>query len=366
MKQRSIPFLLMRGGSSRAPFFRAEDLSENRDILSEILVAVIGAGHPINIDGIGGGVATTTKVAILSSSKNECADIDYLFAQVSVEDKLVDYKPTCGNILSAVAPAALEMGLIEAQGAQTKVRIRSLNTDMLASATIQTPNREPEYEGDTEISGVPGTAAKIILNFMNVTGSATGKLLPTGNRLDLIGGIEVTCMDVAMPMVIARATDFSLTGYESSSELDQNKKFFEKMEKIRIEAAIAMAMGDVRKSVIPKFALIAPAKKQGNIAARYFMPWATHPSMAVTGAQCIAASVLMKGTVADGLIERESLSKKDGQSLVAIEHPSGVMNVLLDCETRNAEFVINSAGIVRTARKIASGLVFVPAKIWDR
>lgn len=359
MSQTGIPFIMMRGGTSRGPYFNRADLPEDRDILAEILLAAVGSGHVLNIDGIGGGAAVTTKVAMLSPSEDDWADIDYFFAQVSVEDRIVDFKPTCGNILSGVGPAAIEMGLVQPTVGETEVRIRAVNTGAQIVARVQTPEGQLTYEGDTEIAGVPGSAAPIQLNFMGVVGSATGELLPTGNLRDEIDGIEVTCMDVAMPMVIARAADFGLTGYETVAELDDNTAFFAKMEAIRIEAGARMGMGDVRNSVTPKFGLLAPAVNGGTIAARYFMPWKTHPSMAVTGAQCLASCALTPGTVADGMLVRPH----DSPANVVLEHASGKIDVLVDYEQSNG-FSLKSAGILRTARKLVDGLIYVPSRIW--
>ncbi|WP_323771835.1 4-oxalomesaconate tautomerase [Antarctobacter sp.] len=359
MTQTGIPFIFMRGGTSRGPYFRRADLPKDRETLAEVLIAAVGSGHPLNIDGIGGGAAVTTKVAMLSVSEDEWADVDYFFAQVSVEDRLVDFKPTCGNILSGVGPAAIEMGLITPTGDATEVRIRAVNTGARVLARLQTPGGALTYEGQTEIAGVPGAAAPIALNFMGVVGSSTGKFLPTGNLRDRIDGIEVTCMDVAMPIVIARAADFGLTGYETAGELDANTDFFARFEAIRIEAGKRMGMGDVTKSVTPKFAILAPSKDGGTIATRYFMPWNTHPSMAVTGSQCLASCALTPGTVADGMLDRPT----DSPANVVLEHPSGTIEVLVDFDTADG-FSLNSAGLLRTARKLADGNVFVPSRIW--
>ena len=230
MTQTGITFFFMRGGSSRGPYFNRADLPDDRDQLAEILIAAVGSGHPLNIDGIGGGNAVTTKVAMLSKSDDDWADVDYFFAQVSVEDKLVDYKPTCGNILSGVGSAAVEMGLITPKSDVTEIKIRAVNTGARVLARVQTPSGQIAYDGDVTIDGVPGTAAPVELNFMDVAGSSTGAFLPTGNLIDIVEGIEVTCMDVAMPLVIARAADFGLTGAESAKEL--TKPRFCAMEKI--------------------------------------------------------------------------------------------------------------------------------------
>ena len=361
MTQTSIPFHFMRGGSSRGPYMNRADLPTDRDALAEVLIAAIGSGHPLNIDGIGGGSAVTTKVAMLSVSDDDWADIDYLFAQVSVEDRLVDFKPTCGNILVGVGPAAIEMGLIAADGPVTEVRIRAVNTGARVVATIHTRDGEVVYDGDFAIDGVPGTAAPIAVNFMDVAGSSTGAFLPTGNLVDVIDGIEVTCMDVAMPMVIARAEDFGLTGHETRAALDDNKAFFARMEAVRIAAGAKMGLGDCRKSVTPKFGLLAAGSATGEVVARYFMPWTTHPTMAVTGSQCMASCALTPGTIADGMM----VVSPDIPSTITLQHPMGGMEVIVDYVIADGQFVHKSAGLVWTARKLAAGTLFVPTAIWD-
>ncbi|MEM6306413.1 MAG: 4-oxalomesaconate tautomerase [Pseudomonadota bacterium] len=361
MTQTSIPFLFMRGGTSRGPYFNRADLPEDQETLARVLVAALGSGHPLNINGIGGGNAVTTKVAMLSQSDDDWADIDYFFAQVSVEDGAVDFKPTCGNILSGVASAALEMGLHPAQDGETTLRIRAVNTGAQVTAIVQTPRGAVSYDGDAAIDGVPGTAAPVGLNFMKVAGSSTGAFLPTGNVQDTFDGIDVTCMDVAMPMVIARAADFGLTGQETHEELDDNRTFFDRMEQIRIQAGAAMGMGDVSQSVTPKFGLLSPATQGGTISTRYFMPWKTHPTMAVTGSQCMASCALTPGTVADGMVEHPD----KGPVTVTLEHPMGVMDVLIDFDMMDGQFHHTSAGLVRTCRKLAAGHVFVPKSVWS-
>jgi 2-methylaconitate cis-trans-isomerase PrpF len=359
MTQTGIPYIFMRGGTSKGPYFQRKDLPEDLETLADVLVAAVGSGHKLNIDGIGAGAAVTTKVAMLSKSEDDWADIDYFFAQVSVLDRLVDFKPTCGNILSGVGPAAIEMGLFEPTGDITEIRIRAVNTGARVVAKVRTPGGQLTYEGDSEIAGVPGCAAPVELSFMGVVGSSTGAFLPTGNLRDVVDGIEVTCMDVAMPVVIARAEDLGLTGHESAEELDADKAFFAKAEAIRIKAGELMGMGDVTKSVTPKFGFLAPAKDGGTIAARYFMPWNTHPTMAVTGAQCLASCALTPGTVSDGLLARPN----ENPANVVLEHASGTIEVLVDYDNDDG-FSLNAAGLVRTARKLADGTIYVPASVW--
>lgn len=362
MTQTAIPFHFLRGGTSRGPYFLRSDLPEDETALSEVLMAVLGAGQTFNIDGIGGGNAVTTKVAMLSRSARPGCDVDYLFAQVAVDRREVDFRPTCGNILVGVGPAAIEMGLVAAEEGETLVRIHAVNTGAIIEAVVRTPGRAVDYAGDFAIAGVPGTAAPIRLGFMETIGSVTGALLPTGKIRDVIDGIEVTCMDVAMPVMIARAADFDLTGHETREELDANRAFFERVEPMRLKAGEMMGLGDVSKSVTPKITLIAPPREGGTIAARYFMPWACHPAMAVTGAQCIAACAILPGTVADGI--PAGLSPLPSPVTVRIENPSGIFEVVVDHRQQGNDIGIRSAGVVRTARLLARGEVMIPQSVW--
>ncbi len=362
MSQTKIPCIFMRGGTSRGPYFKRSDLPEDRDHLAEVLISAVGAGHPLNIDGIGGGAAVTTKVAMLSLSDRDDADVDYFFAQVSVDEREVDFSPTCGNILAGVGPAALEMGLVQPSGDETRVRIHSVNTDADVEAIVQTPGGIVEYDGNASIDGVPGTAAPITLNFKNVAGSRTGAMFPTHSATEIIQGVEVTLIDVAMPMCIARAEDFGITGHETRDELDNNAALFEKFEPIRIEAGKRMGLGDVTRSVVPKFGLLAKARDGGTICARYFMPWKCHPTMAATGAICIANCVSAPDTVAAEICDQP----ETGPALIGIEHPMGQMDVNLEFERIEGQFNLGSAGVLRTARKLMEGVLYVPEAVWRK
>ena len=359
LTQKGIPFLYIRGGTSKGPYFNSVDLPEGEERLSNILISVIGAGNSRNIDGIGGGSAVSTKVAILSRSTSDDADVDYLFAQVSVIKKLVDFSPTCGNILVGVGPAAIEMGLVPITGDQTKVRIRASNTGALVESIVQTPNGAVDYQGQVAIDGVPGTAAPVALNFLNVVGAKTGRMFPTGSRIDVINGVSVSCLDVAMPMMIARAEDFGITGYETSADLDQDANLLTRMEEIRLIAGTMMGLGDCTDQVIPKVGLIAPARHDGHFSARYFMPWTAHPTLAITGSQCLAACALAPGTVAEGLVKPVGAKPVE----MKIEHPMGLMTLAVDYALSGDDLSFNSAGVVRTARLIAEGKIFVPSDL---
>ena len=221
---------------------------------------------------------------------------------------------------------------------------------------MQTPGGRVSYEGEVAIDGVSGTAAPVGLNFLDVVGSKTGAMFPTGNRTEVIDGVAVSCVDVAMPMMIARAEDFGVTGYEDRAALDGDKALFERMEAVRLKAGELMGLGDVSASVTPKIGLIAPPREGGHFAVRYFMPWQTHPTVAVTGSQCLAACALAPGTVADG-ITREI---DPAPAVVEIEHPLGKLEVTVDYARDGDAIDFRSAGLVRTARLIARGEVLVP------
>ncbi len=349
-----IPCILMRGGTSRGPYFNASDLPSDRDELAKTLALVIGSHSELQVDGIGGNQATNSKVAILSQSTHDWADIDYLFAQVNPLEATVDFAPSCGNILSGVGPAAIEMGLIKASQEITRVKIHSVNTGSLVEAVVETPGGTVNYEGDARIDGVTGTAAPVLLNFNDVIGSKTGALFPTGQSIEEIEGYRVTCIDVAVPMVIGLAQDFGVSGYESRGQLDQNTALFETIERVRIKAGELMGLGEVQKSVIPKIALLAPPKAGGSICGRYFMPWKTHPSFAVTGSICVGACLLAPGTIASDVAQVSS-------DKIEIEHPSGIIEVAFDYQLEAGQFKLNSAGFLRTARRLFSGKVSIPS-----
>ncbi len=358
--QVGIPCTLMRGGTSRGPYFLRSDLPSDAALRDKVLLAAMGSPDQRQIDGIGGATTLTSKVAMVSPSQQPGADVDYLFAQVSVDKAIVDTAPSCGNMLAGVGPFAIEQGLVPAQDGETTVQIYNVNTKSLIEAVIQTPGGEVTYEGDAAIDGVPGTAAPIKLRFRSIAGSKTGKLLPTGNRIDVIDGVEVTCMDVAMPMVLMRASDLGKTGYETKAELDADKDLFARMEPIRREASKLMGLGDVADKVIPKIGLLAAPRAAGAITSRYFVPHDCHAAHAVTGAICVATCAVMRGTVADGL----SKVRRQSPDVIVIEHPMGQIEVELAVTGFDADLDVEYGGTLRTARKLFVGQVFVPARIF--
>lgn len=351
---KKIPCTLMRGGTSKGVFLLADSLPNNITERDELILAIMGSGHPLQIDGIGGGSPQTSKVAIISQSTHPDADVDYLFAQVAVTERIVDTAPNCGNMLCAVGPFAIEQGLVSTSGDLTTVRIRNINTDTFVHSTVQTPDGKVRYDGETEIAGVPGRSAPIALTFLNACGSKTGKLLPTGNVIDTIDGIDVSCIDMAVPVVLIDAPQLNKTGYETAAELEADKAFMQQVESIRLQAGIAMGLGDVSKKVIPKPILVSPAINGGTINVRYFMPHKCHGALAVTGAIAIAMGVLLPDSIIQQYIDIKAVDTKN----ISIEHLSGKFEVSLTQKGNFPEGV--QASIIRTARKLLVGDVFVP------
>lgn len=358
--QTRIPCVLMRGGTSKGPYFLTSDLPDDVPTRDKVLLAAMGSPDKRQIDGIGGADTLTSKVAMISKSKRPDADVDYLFAQVSIEKAFVDTSPNCGNIISGVGPFAIEQGLVKAQDGETTVRIFNVNTNAIVHAAIKTPGGVVTYDGDTAIDGAPGTAAPISLNFVSAVGSKTGKLLPTGRPKDIVDGIEVSCVDVAMPMVVARAEAFGKTGYETKAELDADRAMLARMEAVRQKASHLMGMGDATGKVVPKFCLIAKPRDGGAITSRYFVPHNCHATHAVTGGLCLAATCVVPGTVAEGI----AVLPPGPRRTIVIEHPSGKLGTEFEFHGTAEKPDIRRAAFIRTARRLFEGHILVPKSVW--
>jgi 2-methylaconitate cis-trans-isomerase PrpF len=361
--QNAIPCTFMRGGTSRGPYFLRDDLPADREAMAQVILSVVGSPDLRQIDGIGGATTLTTKVAIVSrAAPGERHQVDYLFAQPALDRAFVDWGPTCGNMLSGVGPFAIENGLVPAEDGETRVLIRAVNTGALIEALVQTPGGCVTYDGDAAIAGVPGTAAPVLLNFADAVGGATGSLMPTGHARDEIEGVEVTCLDMCMPVVIARAADLGKTGAETAKELDADLRFMARIERIRRAASLAMGMGEAEGRVVPKFAMVAPpATVGGSVLTRYFTPLATHEAMAVTGGICIASACKLPGTVAEGVARVTDAAREE----VVLEHPTGRMEAVITTgRDASGRPTILAGGTLRTARKLMRGEVYVPRRVW--
>ena len=343
----------MRGGTSRGPYFLRSDLPEDENQRNKVLLAVMGSPDLRQIDGMGGADPVKSKVAMISKSDEDGVDVNYHFAQVKIDEPIVDTKPSCGNMLIGVGPFAVERGLVEPNEGATKVVIRDVNTGMKIEEIVQTPNKQVSYDGNFQIDGVPNNGSPVEIRFLDSIGSKTQKLFPTGNKIDKINGKECSLVDAAMPVVFFKAEDFGVTGNEGHLELNQNQKLIDEMGEIRIELGKKIGFGDVSKSVIPKVAIISKPDK-GSIKSRYFMPWSCHNGYAITGSICLMAAAKSKGTICS-----EFYSDYSEKGSFEIEHPTGVSKLNFEIEYKDKEISSLIAGTTRHARLLMSGNVYV-------
>lgn len=359
---KSIPCTLMRGGTSKGLFFHERDLPADRELRDRVLLAAMGSPDARQIDGVGGAHPLTSKVAVIRASSVEHADVDYLFLQVVVDKAEVSDSQNCGNILAGVGPWAIENGLVPIAGDVTPVRIHMLNTASMAVAYVPTPNGAVEYEGEARIDGVPGTAAAIPLEFLDVAGSSCGALLPTGSAVDEINGVSVTCIDNGMPVVVLRAQDFDLSGDETPEQLESNATLKARIEAIRLALGPRMNLGDVTKKTVPKMCLVSPPRQGGAISTRTFIPHRVHESIGVLGAVSVATACMTPGSVAAQVAK---LSGNQGAQRIEVEHPTGFFTVDIEVTLEAGKIEVRRSALLRTARKLMSGEVFVPDRAWS-
>jgi 4-oxalomesaconate tautomerase len=345
--------MMMRGGTSKGLYFLAADLPDRPADRDRLLLRLMGSGHPLQIDGLGGTHPLTSKVAVVSPSQRGDADIDYVFLQLGVEQATITSQQNCGNILAGVGPFAVERGLIAAGPESTTTRIRMVNSGTVVTATFPTPGGVPRYAGRTAIAGVPGRAAAIRLRFTGTAGSVTGRLLPTGNVRDVIDGIEVTCADNGMPVVVARAADLGITGYEPAGELAGDSRLTGRIHSLRLAAGQLMGLGDVSASSVPKTTLVSPPRDGGTICTRTFIPDRPHTSIGVLGALTVAIALRLPGGVGAELAEFPAAGP-----VVDLEHPSGHLEAEVELDATADPPRVLSAGVIRTARKLFDGTAF--------
>jgi 4-oxalomesaconate tautomerase len=344
--------MLMRGGTSKGAFFLADDLPSNDQERDDLLLRVMGSPDPRQIDGVGGAHPLTTKVAVVAPSERDDVDLEYLFLQVSVDRPEVSDKQNCGNMLAAVGPFAVERGLISPATGRASVRILMKNTGRVAVASFPVDEGIPVYAGDTEIAGVPGAAAEIVIEFEDIAGSSTGALLPTGRVVDKVDGVEATLIDNGMPVIVLRASDVAVTGYESCQELEANERLKQNLERIRLLAGPLMNLGDVTRTSVPKLTLVSSPRAGGAISTRTFIPHRCHPAIGVLGAVSVATACLLPGSAAAQLARLHPSSDR-----IRIEHPSGSFDATVRLDPGPEPNIIG-AGIIRTARKLMDGMVF--------
>lgn len=354
--QVGIRCMLMRGGTSKGAYFLADDLPADPATRDRVLLAALGSPDPRQIDGVGGAHPLTSKVAIISRSKEPGIDIDFLFAQVAVDKALVDTTPNCGNILAGTAPFAIERGLVKASEPVTKVVVRTVNTGTVAELLIETPKGRVNYEGDARIDGVPGTHAPIPINFLDAAGSVSGSLLPTGNVADEIDGVKVTLIDNGMPVVVLKAEALGKTGYETPKDLMADTDFRKRLEAIRLKAGPLMNLGDVASKVVPKMCLVAPPRAGGAICTRSFIPHEAHQAIGVFAAVSVGTAAVLPGSPAHEVAQLPPGRIKT----LSVEHPTGEFTVRLELGGTDDKPVVERAGLLRTARLLFDGQIYVP------
>jgi 4-oxalomesaconate tautomerase len=367
--QTALPASVMRGGTSKGLMFLAGSLPDDEATRDAVLLAAMGSPDPREIDGMGGAHPLTSKIAVVSLSSRENADVEYLFLQVWPDRAEVSDNQNCGNMLAAVGPFAIEQGLVPAADPVTPVRIWMRNTQTLATAQVQTPDGRVRYDGSARIDGVPGTHAPIPIDFADVAGSSSGALLPTGNVVDEIEGTRVTCIDNGMPVVCLAAADFGLSGNESPAELEGDAELTKRVEVIRLAAGPLMNLGDVTDNTVPKMSLLSPPARGGAISTRTFIPHRVHEAIGVFGAVSVATACVLPGSVASEIaVLPPATGAPDGSGGpldLEVEHPTGFFTVTLELEPGDGIPVITRSALLRTARLLMRGEVFVPAAVWD-
>ena len=360
--QTAIPCSVMRGGTSKGLYFHARDLPADEGLRAAVLVAAMGSPDPRQIDGMGGSHPLTSKVAIISPPSRADADLDYLFQQVVVNEARVDGSQNCGNILAGVGPFAIEEGLVPAKEDHTDVRMHMVNTGSIAVARVETPGRRVRYDGAARIDGVPGTHAPIPIDFLDVAGSSCGALLPTGKPQDVIDGIACTLIDNGMPVVVMRAADLGKSGDEAPEALEADATLKARVEVIRLQAGTLMNLGDVTKKTVPKLSLVSPPKHGGAIGTRTFIPHRVHDAIGVFGAVSVATACMLQGSVTENIA---AVKLSEGAVSLDVEHPTGFFTIDMDVTQGVSGLVVRRAALLRTARLLMRGQVFVPAKIWN-
>lgn len=378
-----VPAVLMRGGTSKGAYLMMSDLPEDPVLRDQVILSIYGSPDARQISGIGGADPLTSKVALIAPSTREGVDVDYTFGYVGIKEAVVDYEGNCGNMSSAVGPFAIAKGLVQVEEPITRVRIYNTNTSKVIEASVPVKDGEVVSEGDYAIAGVPGTGAKISLNFLNSAGSKTGRLLPTGNVVDEITlksgkKVRVSLVDAANPAVFIKAEDIGLTGKELPVEAETNPAILEIMEDIRTTAAVMMGLAkskETASSAVPKVAFVAaPADylttngemvKAGetDLLARTKALAVMHKTYAVTGGICLATAACIAGTVVNEVVS--SQAKESGE--IRIGHPSGILEVFVSLKKLlNGEWDLLQAGVCRTAKPIMEGMVYVPSKLFEK
>src|ERR1700744_423853 len=376
--QRSIPAVFMRGGTSKAIMFHARDLPADRSAWDAIFTAAMGSPDPYGrqLDGMGGGVSSLSKVCVRAPSARDDAHIDYTFAQVQIREDRVDYKSNCGNMSSAVGPFAIDEGLVRADGDSATVRIFNTNTKKIIRSTFPLEGAQARYDGDLAIPGVAGTGAPVRLDFVEPGGAATGKLLPSGQTIDRLevpglGPIEASLVDAANPAVFVRAADIGLTGTELPDQLEANPKILKLLDDIRRRGSVRMGIAPdaeaARSIAIPFMAFVGPPTDAVtltgetiladdiDLTVRVISSGQPPRALALTLPLCPAVAARITGTIV-----AQALSQGAGSQTLRFGMPSGVLTVDADVVQQDGGWFARAGSFYRTTRRLFDGRVWVP------
>ncbi|WP_137936064.1 2-methylaconitate cis-trans isomerase PrpF [Chitinivorax sp. B] len=381
MNQLKIPAALMRGGTSKGLFFRADTLPADPAMANRILLRAIGSPDPYGkqIDGVGGGTSSTSKVVLVSVSSRDDADVDYLFGHVSIEDGLIDFSGNCGNLTAAVGPFAIEEKLVTAEEGITTIRIWQANINKLIVAYVPVKYGQPVVEQDFQFDGVAFPGADIKLEFLDPAGGSVGKLFPTGNKTDTlelagIGKIKVTLIDAGNPTVFVKAKDLGLTGLENQVEVNHQVALLSKLETIRAHAAVAMGLAatvedaTTNRPATPKISFLAkPAdfvsssgkavsKADYDLSARIVSMGKLHHAYTGTGAIALTVAAYIPGTVVSQTIGKAL----DASRTLRFGQPSGVTEMAADVQGKGTEWTVSKVVMHRSARRLMEGSVLIP------
>lgn len=375
-----IPTVIMRGGTSKGLILRRSDLPVDPALRDDVILRIFGSPDNSQIDGLGGGTSTTSKLAIVGPSSHSNTHIDYTFGQVSLDRQVVDYHVTCGNFVTAVGLYAVEEGYVPLTEPLTSVNIYNTNTNSIIVADIPVKDGQIQYDGDFSIAGVPGTAARIMLNFLNAGGTFTGKTLPTNNPTDIIQledgqEFEISIVDCVNTLVFVQAEDVGQTGTELPNEVNANTELLDTLEKIRVKAGIKIGLIKEGEMVspsthaLPKIVMISKPKdyktidqqfikqKDVDVLSRYITMGALHRAHAVSGAMGLAAAVKITGTIPNQIVSDDL----DG---IRVGHPSGILYAAAAVEKSGTDWIVSQAGNGRTARRLMEGYAYVPSSIF--
>jgi 4-oxalomesaconate tautomerase len=360
-RQTAIACRLMRGGTSKGALFLAGDLPGEVTLRDRVLLAAMGSPDARQIDGLGGAQTLSSQVAIVSRSARPGTDVECLFAQVAVDQPLVDLSSSCGDLLAAIAPFAIDRGLLSAGDPTTSVTLLLLNDGRPALVTVETPGGQVHYEGQVAMVGVPGTGAPIYVEFPDTAGSAYAALLPSHQARDRIADIELTCIDHGDPAVLIPAHALGKSGYESVEALDADVAFRARLERLRLAAGVLMGLGDVSARAGPSMILIAAPRAGGLICTREFRAQRCQASIGLRSAISVASACALPGSVAADIAPIPSGSPL----LISLEHPSGALSARLELAGSAEQLRVVHCSLVLTARALMDGNVLVPHSVWD-